>query len=511
LKRSLVFHPLMLAAFPVVALYAYNAQELPLSALLVPLVVALAVASLLQLSTWLFCKSVNKAGIIVSLFLVLLLSTGYLFNLRAWLGASGPYIAGLLLVAIWVLLFPYLVYLIVRTRKTLRNPTIILNVATVLMVVVSLFTIGANEFRRLRSEQECMASDATVDLRVSEGQELPDIYYIILDRYAGAATLAETYSLPNGDFLDYLTGKGFYVASESSANYVRTSESLASSLNMEYIDYMDEKSNDLLPMSERIENNALQRSLKTAGYQFINVGSWWGPTRRNENADMNINYCTRTSEFDESLLTMTMPYYVSAAAGLVDDARMRQWKRTQFEFDELAEIPNMEEPTFTFAHILSPHVPYVFDSDGSFLLPEQANTRSDIESYRNQLVATNNMVKTLVDRLLKDSDVAPIIILQADEGPYPERYDAGVRAFNWGEATDGEIQQKFRILNAYYLPGVDYTETELSPSITPVNSFRLVFDLYFATNLGLLPDKSYAYVDYSHPYQFLDVTDKVRT
>jgi len=501
----------MLAAFPVVALYAYNAQELPLSAVLAPLAVALGLTSLLVLSTWLICGNINKAGVVVSLFLVLLLSTGYLFNLRKWLGVATPYIVGVLLFGIWALLYPYLLYLIMRTRKTLRSPTIILNVATVAMVVVSLFTIGANEFRRSQSERECVASDTTVDLRVSEGQKLPDIYYIILDRYAGAATLAENYGLDNSDFLDYLTGKGFYVASESSANYVRTSESLASSLNMEYIDYMDEKSNDLLPMSERIENNALQRSLKAAGYQFINVGSWWGPTRRNENADININYCTRTSEFEESLLTMTMPYYVSAEAGLVGDARTRQWKRTQFEFDELAEIPNMEDPTLTFAHILSPHVPYVFDSDGSFLLPEQANTRSDIENYRNQLIATNNMVKTLVDRVLRDSEVAPIIILQADEGPYPERYDAGVRAFNWGEATDGEIQQKFRILNAYYLPGVDYTETELSPSITPVNSFRLVFDLYFGTGLGLLQNKSYAYVDYSHPYQFLDVTDKIRT
>ena len=509
MKRSFVFHPLMLAAFPVVVLYAYNAQELPLSTLIMPLVVALGLASLLLLSTWLICRNINKAGFVVTLFLVLLLSTGYLFNLRKWLGVATPYIVGVLLFGIWALLYPYLLYLIMRTRKTLRNPTIILNVATVAMVVVSVFTIGANEFRRSESERDGVGSDTTVDLRVSEGQTLPDIYYIILDRYAGAATLAETYGLDNSDFLDYLTGKGFYVASESSANYVRTSESLASSLNMEYINYMDEKSNDLLPMSERIESNALQRSLRAAGYQFINVGSWWGPTRRNDNADININYCTRTSEFDESLLTMTMPYSVSAAAGLVDDAYMRQWKRTVFEFEELAEVPSMEKPSFTFAHILVPHVPYVFDSGGSFLPPEEANERSDRDNYVNQLIATNSMVKALVDKLLTDSEVAPIIILQADEGPYPERYDANVRAFNWGEATDAEIQQKFRILNAYYLPGVD--SSALYPTITPVNSFRLVFDLYFGTELGLLPDKSYAYVDYSHPYQFLDVTDKVRT
>jgi hypothetical protein len=414
-----------------------------------------------------------------------------------------------LLFVIWAVLFPYLLYLIVRTRKTLRNPTIILNVATVVIVSISLFRIGAGEFGRLSSNQEAVAGETIVDLHISHRETLPDIYYIILDRYAGASTLAETYGFDNSDFLDYLTGKGFYVAWESSANYVRTSESLASSLNMEYIDYMDEGSNDLLPMNVRVENNAVQRSLKAAGYKFVYVGSWWGPTRENHYADININYCARTDEFSESLATMTMPYFVAAEAGLIGDKRMTQWKRTQFELDELAEIPDMEEPTFTFAHMLVPHVPYVFDSDGSFLLPEEANRRGDVENYCNQLIATNGMVKASVDKLLMDSEVAPIIILQADEGPYPERYDANYRSFNWGKATDAEIRQKFRILNAYYLPGVD--SSVLYPTITPVNSFRLVFDLYFGTSLGLLPDVSYAYVDYSHPYQFLDVTDKLRT
>jgi hypothetical protein len=103
--------------------------------------------------------------------------------------------------------------------------------------------------------------------------------------------------------------------------------------------------------------------------------------------------------------------------------------------------------------------------------------------------------------------VAPIIILQADEGPYPERYRASMRTFKWEDATDMEIKEKMGILNAYYLPGVD--GSALYPRITPVNSFRLVFDLYFGTHLGLLDDVSYAYVDYSHPYRFLDVTDRV--
>ena len=121
----------------------------------------------------------------------------------------------------------------------------------------------------------------------------------------------------------------------------------------------------------------------------------------------------------------------------------------------------------------------------------------------------NEMVLNLVRQLKSTSEVPPIIILQGDEGPYPERYQAADRSFRWEQATDAEIRQKFGILNAYYLPDVD--SSPLYPSITPVNSFRLVFDLYFGTNLGLLPDRCYAYVDYSHPYEFLDITDKVKT
>jgi hypothetical protein len=48
------------------------------------------------------------------------------------------------------------------------------------------------------------------------------------------------------------------------------------------------------------------------------------------------------------------------------------------------------------------------------------------------------------------------------------------------------------------------------PSITPVNSFRVIFNHYFNLNYELLPDKSYAIVDSRHLYSFFDVTDLVK-
>ena len=48
---------------------------------------------------------------------------------------------------------------------------------------------------------------------------------------------------------------------------------------------------------------------------------------------------------------------------------------------------------------------------------------------------------------------------------------------------------RFNILNAYYLPDIDIGI--LYPHITPVNSFRVVFNQYFGTDFELLKDKNY--------------------
>ncbi|MCJ7617971.1 MAG: hypothetical protein MUO43_15685, partial [Desulfobacterales bacterium] len=192
---------------------------------------------------------------------------------------------------------------------------------------------------------------------------------------------------------------------------------------------------------------------------------------------------------------------------IVDPWWEEQYKRVLYKFDRLAEIPEIEEPTFVFAHMLIPHPPYVFDSDGSLLTLEEAGERSLEVQYVDQLIALNDMIRELIDELLSSSDVPPIIILQADEGPYPGDEPAWKASGSLEDATETELREKYGILNAYYLPGVN--EDILYPSITPVNSFRLIFNIYFGTDFELLPDNSYAsYRD--TPFKFFDVTDKVK-
>ena len=66
----------------------------------------------------------------------------------------------------------------------------------------------------------------------------------------------------------------------------------------------------------------------------------------------------------------------------------------------------------------------------------------------------------------------PIIVIQADHGPLG------------GEITsDGA---RMSIFNAYYLP--DGGDQLLYPSISPVNTFRVIFNHYFGGEFALLED-----------------------
>jgi hypothetical protein len=88
----------------------------------------------------------------------------------------------------------------------------------------------------------------------------------------------------------------------------------------------------------------------------------------------------------------------------------------------------------------------------------------------------------ILDQILSDSVTPPIIILQGDHG-----HDLA------------SPDDRMAILNAYYLPGEG--ESLLYPTITPVNSFRVVFDRYFGRNFGLLKDRSF-FSYYQAPFEY---------
>ncbi len=155
--------------------------------------------------------------------------------------------------------------------------------------------------------------------------------------------------------------------------------------------------------------------------------------------------------------------------------------------DELEQVPNYPSPKFVFAHIVSPHKPYVFDTEGQFVT-DISNTDGDaseqdtIHLYTDQITYINARMEEILETIIASSERPPIIVVQADHGT------------NQGS--------RMNILNAYYLPGMD--PKLLYDTITPVNTFRLIFSQYFNLDLPLLDDRSYL-SGYSDPFSVEEV------
>jgi hypothetical protein len=505
LRKVSVIHPFLFAIFPVLFLFSYNKTRMSLGETVVPGAAVIVSATVLLYLLHAIVKERIKAGVIVSSFLVLFFSYGHFYSALA-------VVRHRYLLTLWAILFVLIVHWSWRTRRDLTNLTQFLNVVAISLVLISVIDIA---WYKLRTDARWFRDEIVHDLddlspEIRDVGTLPDIYYVILDRYAGAETLMECYGFDNSEFLNYLTARGFYVASESKANYLKTAHSLASSLNMEYINYLTqtvgEASRDWRPLFSLLQDYKVWRFLKQRGYRFIHFGDGWHATSRNKYADANINYYW-ISEFAMLLYETTMFSPIGVQLGLLDKRR-EQWRRILYKLDKLEEIPYIEEPTFVFAHMLLPHAPYVFDRDGNFLTEQASLRRAEKRNYIDQLIFTNKRVMRLIDTLITNSEVPPIIILQSDEGPFPLRYRQDADHFNWEQATKAELNEKMRILNAYYLPGAP--GDVLYPSVSPVNSFRIIFNLYFNQDFGTLPDKSYAFVDAQHLYRFFDVTDALK-
>jgi hypothetical protein len=153
----------------------------------------------------------------------------------------------------------------------------------------------------------------------------------------------------------------------------------------------------------------------------------------------------------------------------------------EYILDQLPKVAALDSPTFTYAHINITHQPYVFSPDG-YLFDAKETLFPD--GYIHALDYVDTRLIPILQEILDRSGTPPIIIIQGDHG-YPMKDDP---------ATKGNISP---ILNAYYLPGLG--QDGLYPTISPVNTFRLIFNDYFGGQYVLLPDESYHVNDLSRP------------
>ncbi len=520
MRESVILHPLLFAISPVLFLFARNMDQFPVNVIALPLAATACSALLLWALLSFLLKDWAKAGLVVSLFFVLFFSYENVYDemrdIAVGLGATRVGTREALLVSA-ILILALCTYFVIRTRRNLGNITQILNLMSGFLLFVSLVNISAYAISAGPAwrETEAIENMEMNPPKVDDPTMLPDIYYIILDGYGRADILQELYGYDNGEFLQYLTEAGFYVASDSRANYCQTLLSLAASLNMTYLDDLAERvgvnARGRVPLIDMIMNGRVLRLLRESGYVIVAYSSGWVGTEV-RNADVYMAPRWSLDEFQTQLINMTPVPFIGRQLGIYDEYGLHR-ERILFALDQLGDEPELEAPRFVFAHIVAPHPPFVFGRngepiapdyrfalhDGTHVISRRRLTRDEyVQGYREQLIFINSKIQLTIDDILAKSTRPLVIILQADHGPGS--------MLDWEDPDNTYLKERFSILNAYYLS--DGADVHLYDSITPVNTFRLLFSHYLGADYNVIEDESY-FSTWSRPYSFIKVTDEV--
>lgn len=424
--------------------------------------------------------------------------------------------------ALWLVAIPALVWLVVTVRRTSgdhRFVHLVLNGVLAALLVIPVLQLVRNA--PTLTAGRAAAADLFPDLppptgAVADAKMQPDIWHIVMDRYAGMETLAGIYNFDNTPFLDALRQRGFAVADRAHSNYPRTAHSLASTLNLDYLDGMSRDPHlfraDFIPIYRAIYDSRAARFFDAAGYHMVQVASWWEATRRDRHEDENLGY-RLMPDFIRLVLEKSIFGWALSKAGIAD-GRIDQCHRLNHQFDAMAARVADPRPKRVFAHILLPHPPFVMDEKGHCKPEEVAERETRRDNYIDQVIHANDELIALIDRIAAGARPA-VILLHADEGPWPEalagdetELGGDVTQADWSVATPTQLREKLGILLA--VKGVAPGDLTLAPDATPVNLYRQVLNRYFGYALPLLPERSHVYRDRANLYDFIDVSDVLR-
>jgi hypothetical protein len=504
--RPFPYHPVLLAAYPVLFLFAQNLGEVGLGETYQPIVRAAVVAIAITLAAGLLLRDLRRGALIASTVVVIWFAYGYIEDLVRPLSTSRDVLLGgcvVTLVVVSVLAW--------RLRPgRIAALTTAVNVVALLLVALTLVDIVPHQLSR-----GTIAASSSDTPRPAAAPGSRDIWFLVFDRYGNEDAMRDAAGVDN-DLPAWLESQGFMVAHHARANYGRTVMSLAATLNMTYLDDLvaakGPDSDDSAPLNEMLQDHEVGRLLQDHGYRYVHIGSWFAPTKTNRIADENPVLSTKT-DFGTLLDDTTLGATIDELRGIkvAPEHHLLHRAAALFDWNELDRVSGEPGPKFVFGHILLPHEPYVFKANGEYSELSEEDSRFSAAGQAGQLAYTNDRIRGLVSSLLSvPPEQRPIIIIEADEGPYPERYNRDQTGFDWSTATDEELATKYGVLAAMYLPGEAPADAPAPyDDMSVVNTFPIVFDRYLGEHIPLLPDRSFSSRVWARPYDLIDITDRL--
>lgn len=487
--------------------HGYNAffSFFPLHFVLLNLVITLLATVLLYLLSYWLLKNKRNAAIFSFWILLFLLSFGFLHDsLKKIVGTNFFSSYKIILPLIFTVLIAIWLF-IKKSNGTFKRFFLFLNILLSLFIGYELFTSITN-FLAYKKDKHLLDNRFSAYYQAEKNIKQPDtakpdIYFLVFDALPSTAAMQQAWNFNNNILDSFLQNESFYVVPRSKSNYNLTVLSVSSTLNMDYtppVDLYQDETKLYFKAAASLLDNSLLRYLKEAGYDikqyqpvsFVNK-DWNGDLFFPDMLYMNYFYQTLPGRVYRDL---GWNFYQLKTKFLKKQDFAYYEKRNNDHKNDLLQTTlliknscamNKPKPQFVYAHYQLPHDPYIYDSLGNLKPVEKTITYKEEEqpaAFIEQVKFANKIIQQLVTHIRQTNKPNTVIIIEGDHG---FRNIYGKKGYM--------IYDNF---SAFYFPDRNYKD--LYPTISPVNSFRVVLNNFFETKLPLLKDSS-IFIPYTLP------------
>lgn len=510
-KADIPLHPIHAAVMPVLLYYNTQAAlEMPPDELIAPLFLAFLAGLLIYCASGFLFRSLKLGALAATSFWTIFYSLTYCVILEGLFKVSGSAIsvmggASFWLPVFWLLSIAPVVYSVFKSDLLQRfNSSINATFLILFLIQIPVFALNCFNYFSICKEVELLQLKEVNSFEGRKSLNSPNVFYIILDQMAGRDGLKKYLNYDDDWFYAELEKRRFYVAKRSLSNYPITRLSLASSLNMNYLDRYTsaagcDKKNWTM-MNKLARDNNIARLFKKQGYEYLLIDSGFAASNKSNLADKVLS-SSLTDFFSERILRSTI---VSLFTGAEESMMSLSRNRILNQFLFLQNSKAGDKPKFVFAHILCPHEPYLFGKNGEEVFYpgnrcDHQWTNETKKAYLAQVEFIQKKTLSTIDSIVS-RDPGAIIIVQGDHGTHCSDYIS--------EHSPGDelLNERYSILNAYKVPAL--IQTKLTDEVEPVNSFAIILNGLFDYKTEESPSRQ-IYSSYDEPFLFQDVSKRV--
>jgi len=468
-----ILHPFLLMTFFVLFCWKQTSYFFDLKKGIIAWLVGLAVAGL----GWLFYRQIiqhrMRAGAAWTLSLLLLLFYSPVYNLLQ------DYLRHRHLMPAFGLLIVTIFAFFVKNKKPYTTLNAYLNTLFLILIVFEIF----NLIQRCQYDKNWHQSidnqfNSSIDFQLTTADEtLPDIYYILLDGYTSPVSLKKYWNYDSEELLNFFNKNNFHVSNNAHSNYDFTPQCMLSTFDMEYIPFYTKTTKQKL-MTMAIYRRGIKHSktvkyFTQAGYKWHNLSPFDMAGQRRSYHVFKIPDAADTWRY---MAEMTLLGRI-----VIDISEPKTYQSNELIVSELKNIATSthpKQPRFVYSHIFMPHGPYYYNEKCE-LNPKGNSGKPEKELYIAQTQCTEKWLIDILEHILKNASRPPVIIIQGDHGSRISSFDK---------------DEHFSILYAVYLPDGNYGD--FYPTISPVNTFRILSNHYLDIELELLEDKKNHFIEF---------------